>query len=167
MPPLAPVLCLAAAALGLALSATAATQRTAGCTPGPTKVNGKEAMVFCGPAKATVQVSGKRFTITSGTCLKTSKYVNINIGTNFIDSKLTQAFFGLVVGQYPSANKGTKLASKDGTYTGGLVAVSWKGKEYSADTNVTITLKKNRSAGTFSGVGHFTPTLKVSGSFSC
>jgi hypothetical protein len=125
-------------------------------------------MVFCGPAKATAKVAGKTYAPSGGSCTKTSKYVNINVGTLVLNGpKKKYSYFGLLVGQYPGAPTGAKASPKDGTYAGGLVSLVWKGKAYSADTNVKITLKKNRTAGTFSGVGHFTPNLKLTGSFSC
>lgn len=124
--------------------------------------------MFCGPAKVIVNVSGKIYSSSGGLCMKTSKYLNLNIGTLVLSGpKKKYSYFGLLVGQYPGAVSGAKAAPKDGTYTGGLVSFVWKGKSYSGDTNVKITLKKNRTAGTFSGVGHFTPSLKVSGSFTC
>jgi hypothetical protein len=124
--------------------------------------------VFCGPAKVTVKVGGKTYPLTGGSCTKTSKYLNLNVGILVLNGpKKKYSYFGLLVGQYPGAVSGAKAAPKDGTYTGGLVSFVWKGKSYSGDTNVKITLKKNRTAGTFSGAGHFTPNLKVSGSFTC
>jgi hypothetical protein len=162
------LLALAASAAALAMTATAAPRRAA-CTPGPTKVGGKDAMVFCGSAKATVKVNGvKTLTIKNGTCTKTSKYFNVNIGTEvYTDLKQKQGYFAILVGQYPGAPSGSKAAGKDGTYSSGLIAAKGNGKSYTGDTKVKITLKNNRTAGTFSGVGHFTPNLKVSGSFTC
>jgi hypothetical protein len=155
-------------AAALAAGAGVASARHAGCTPGQFSSGGSSGVVFCGPAKAIVKVGGKTYSLSGGSCTKTSKYVNVNIGTLVLSGpKEKYSYFGLLVGQYPGALPGAKAAPKDGTYAGGLVSLVWKGKSYSADTNVKITLKKNRTSGTFSGVGHFTPNLKVSGTFTC
>lgn len=159
------VLLVAAAALA---TAGGASSRQAGCTAHTFTSGDSSGMVFCGPAKATVKVAGKTSALSGGLCTKTSKYVNVNIGTLVLNGpKKKYSYFGLLVGQYPGAAAGAKASPKDGTFSGGLISLVWKGKSYSADTNVKITLKKNRTAGTFSGVGHFTPNIKVSGSFSC
>jgi len=163
----AAVLLVLAAAAALA-TAGAASSRQAGCTPGQFTSGSSSGVVFCGPAKAAVKVAGKTYALSGGSCTKTSKYVNVNIGTLVLSGpKKTYSYFGLLVGRYPGSLPGAKASPKDGTYAGGLVSFVWKGKSYSADTNVKITLKKGRSAGTFSGAGHFTPNLKLTGSFSC
>lgn len=163
---------IAALAVATAVSAGAAAAPTrVACTPGSSTIGGKSAMTFCGPAKATVKVGGKTYSFKDGACVKTSKYLNINIGTVvFGVAKQKQSYFSVLIGQYPGANPGTKAAPKDGTYGGGLVVVRYQGKAWDLngfDKDVKVTLKKNRSAGTFTGSTHFTPRIKVTGSFSC
>jgi hypothetical protein len=157
-------------AVGSAAGAAGAPTRVA-CTPGSSTIDGKSAMTFCGPAKATVKVGGKTYSFKGGACVKTAKYLNINIGTVvFGATKQKQAYFSVLIGQYPGANPGTKAAPKDGTYGGGLVVVRYQGKAWDLngfDKDVKVTLKKNRTAGTFTGSTHFTPRIKVTGSFSC
>jgi hypothetical protein len=120
-----------------------------------------------------VKLGSKTYQFTSGTCAKTSKYFYLNLGAEVLTGpKGTTSYFGLLVGAYPGANPGTKAAPKDGTYSGGLVTVRWKGKDSvlngAGDPNVKITLKKNRTAGTFSGTTAFsTPKVKLTGSFTC
>jgi hypothetical protein len=159
-----------AIAAGLAAAATAAPTRAA-CTPGQSTIDGHSAMTFCGPAKATVRVNGKTYALKGGSCLKTGKYVNLNIGTVVLGAKSQKLpYFSILVGAYPGANAGTPAAPKDGTYGGGLVVVRVKGKAWDLngfDKDVKITLKKNRTAGTFTGSTHFSPRIKVTGSFSC
>jgi hypothetical protein len=156
---------------GLAASAAAAPTRTS-CTAGQFTKGGASGVQFCGPAKAIVKVGNKTYAFTSGTCAKTSKYFYLNLGTEVLTGpKGTTNYFGLLVGNYPGANPGTKASPKDGTYGGGLVTVRWKGKDAilngAGDPNVKITLKKNRTAGTFTGTTFFTPKVKVVGSFTC
>ena len=159
-----------AIAAGMTAAAAAAPTRAA-CTPGQSTIDGNSAMTFCGPAKATVRVNGKTYALKGGSCLKTGKYVNVNIGTVVLGAKSQKPpYFSIVVGAYPGANAGTPSAPKDGTYGGGLVVVRVKGKSWDLngfDKDVKITLKKNRTAGTFTGSTHFSPRTRVTGSFSC
>jgi hypothetical protein len=119
-----------------------------------------------------VKVGGKTYTFSSGTCVRTSKYFYVNLGTEVLTGpKGTTSYFGLLVGAYPGANPGTKASPKDGTYSGGLVTIRWRGKDSilngAGDPNVKITLKKGRTAGNFSGTTFLPPKVKVTGSFSC
>jgi hypothetical protein len=159
-----------AIAAGLVAGAAAAPTRTA-CTPGQSTIDGRSAMTFCGPAKATVKVGGKTYAFKGGSCIKTSTYVNVNIGTVVFGAKnQKQPYFSVLIGAYPGANPGTPAAKKDGTYAGGLVVIRYKGKAWDLngfDKDVMVTLKKKRSAGTFKGSTHFVPRTKVTGSFAC
>ncbi len=153
--------------------ATAAPSTHAACAPASTfSKGGASGLVFCGPAKATAKVGGKTYAFTGGTCGRKARYLYLNLGTEVLSGpKGTSSYFGLLVGAYPGANPGTKASPKDGTYTGGLVTVRWKGKDSilngAGDPNVKITLKKGRTAGTFSGTTFIPPKVKVTGSFSC
>jgi hypothetical protein len=164
------VSCVAALSVGVA-AAAGAPSSAVGCNAGPTTIGGKNAMVFCGPAKASVTVAGKTYKLSGGTCTRTSKYFYVNLGTEIFGvAKQKQPYFGVLIGQYPGANPGTPSAPKDGTYGGGLVTVRYKGKAWDLngfDKDVKVTLKKNRTVGTFTGSTHFTPRVKVTGSFSC
>ncbi len=130
-------------------------------------------MVFCGPAKAIAKVGSKVYSFDGGSCIRTSKYFNLNLGTEVLSGpKQRYSYFAILVGAYPGALPGTKAASKDGTYGGGLVTVLWRGgKAYvlngAGDRKVKVTLKKGRTAGTFSGTTFLEPHVKVTGSFSC
>jgi hypothetical protein len=160
-----------AVAAGAAAGATAAPSRGA-CTPGPTKVDGHPANVFCGPAKATVKVAGKAYAFKGGQCLKTGTSLTLNIGTVVSGvAKQKPQYLGLNIGRYYGANPGTPAAAKDGIYGGGLVVVRTNGKAWdlngAADKDVKVTLKKKRTAGRFTGSTHFSPRVKVTGSFSC
>ena len=162
---------ICALAASIATAAAAAPTRTA-CTAGQFTKGGATGVQFCGPAKATVKLGSKTYQFSSGTCAKTSTYFYLNLGTEVLSGpKGTYSYFGLDVGAYPGANSGTKAARKDGTYTGGLVSIRWKGKDSilngAGDPNVKITLKKNRTTGTFTGTTYFSPKVKVTGSFTC
>jgi hypothetical protein len=158
------------ALLVLAGAASAAAPGRAGCTPGSFTEKGSSGVVFCGPAKATAKVGRKTYAFGSGSCIRTSKYLDVNIGTEVLSGpKRKYSYFAILVGEGTAPD--AKPASKDGTYTGGLVTVRWKGKDYVlngvADKSVKITLEKGRTAGTFSGSTFLAPHLKVTGSFSC
>ena len=153
--------------------ATAAPATHAACTTAnPFNKGGASGLMFCGPAKATAKVGGKTYVFTNGSCGRKSTYLYLNLGTEVLSGpKGSYSYFGLLVGAYPGANPGTKAAPKDGTYSGGLVTVRWKGKDSilngAGDPNVKITLKKNRTAGTFTGTTFIPPKVKVTGTFSC
>ena len=116
---------------GLAVAAAAAPSRSAGCTPGQSKVDGHSAMTFCGSAKATARVGGKTFSFKGGSCLKTGKGLTLNIGAVVFGLvKQKPSYFGLDIGRYYGANPGTPAATKDGTYPDGLIVVRYQGLHY-------------------------------------
>jgi len=116
-----------------------------------------------------VHYGSKVFTYTEGECEKTSQYVAVNVGTVILGetSKSKPDYFGLLIGKSPAG--GTKPASRDGTYTGGVLALDYGGKGYlvRGDT-LKVTLADGRSRGTLTGASLFdNPPVKVTGSFSC
>jgi hypothetical protein len=157
------------ATLAALAAGSAASGAPASCTPGVTKVDGQNARVFCGPAKATVHYGTTVFTYRQGECEKTSQYVAVNIGTVVLGqtTKPKPNYFGVVVGKVLGSSD--KPASHDGTYTGGVLALDYGGKGYlvGADT-MKVTLAGNRSRGTFVAQTLFAnPPVKVTGSFTC
>jgi hypothetical protein len=164
------VLAASAAALA-ALTLTGVSAATTTCTSGMTTVSGHSARVFCGPAKATVHVAGKTIRFAGGNCERTGKSVVLQIGTVVLGAKSQKVpYFAVTIGKYLGASPGTPAAAKDGTYTGGLVVVRSRGKAWDLngyDKSVKVTLKGNRSHGTFTGKTYFNPHTRVSGSFSC
>jgi len=164
---------VAALIVSAGIAVTAAPAARTGCTPGPFTKGDSSGVTFCGPARVTATVGGKTYKYTAGgMCTRTSKYVNLNAGTEVLTGPKGKAsYFGLLVGAYPGSLPGTKASPKDGTYSGGLVTIRWKGKAYilngAGDKTVKITLKKGRTAGTFSGTTFLEPKLKVTGSFTC
>lgn len=134
-----------AGAAALAAHAGGSTMSTA-CTPGPTKLGGVDARVFCGPAKAVVHVAGKTYTFSSGACsiqpgfTGSKKTIAVNIGTSTIPPALPKAtYFGVLV-------DGTKV----GTYRD--QAVSWQvpGKGFAVLFN-TVVVKAGGKKGSFKG----------------
>ena len=154
---------LGAAALG----AGAGSGASAACKAGVTKVNSIDARAFCGPAKATVHYGTKLFTYTQGDCENSSKDVVVNIGTVMLGltTRPKPNYFGLLVG----TSAGGKAAARDGTYTGGVLALVYGGKGYVVrTTSLKIAIAGGRTRGTFTGVTRFdNPPSKVTGSFHC
>jgi len=116
-----------------------------------------------------VHYGSKVFTYTQGECEKTSDYVAVNVGTVILGqtSKPKPDYFGLLIGKSPAG--GTKPASRDGTYSGGVLALDYRGKGYvvRGDT-LKVTLTGRRSRGTLTAASLFdNPPVKVTGSFSC
>lgn len=157
------VLACAFAALFVASSARTA----AACTPGTTRVGGKKATRFCGKARANVRIDGETVVFREGRCDRTDKFFTINLGTAVVGSaKQKVPYFGLAVGRFPGGSAATKLASKDGTYTDGVVVIRIRGKAYDLN-RPTVTLKWHRTGGTFSGRAAFGSPFYVFGVFKC
>jgi choline dehydrogenase-like flavoprotein len=158
-------------ALLLALAGAGSLHASVGsaqCTAGPTTVGGQSARAFCGPAKAKVEFGSRTFAFSQGSCLKTSKYVAVNIGTVVLGQTKAKKpdYFGLSVGSFAGAGK---AAGGDGKYAGGVVALEFGGKGYLVDgRTLKTTLTHGRSRGTFTATSLLiSPAVKVSGSFSC
>jgi len=149
----------------LAAAAAPAGARTA-CTPGTKTVNGATERTFCGAAKATVHAGSKTFSFSGGQCTKAPAYVTVNIGTVVLGmtSKPKPDYFGLDVGKLPGG--GGTPASHDGTNTSVVLAIDSGGKGYVV-TGARVTLKGNRTRGTFTGTMLGGPGGTVTGSFSC
>lgn len=62
-------------------SASGSPQSAAACVPGVKKINGVSARTFCGPAKATVKMSGTTISYRGGKCSKSLGLFSVNIGT--------------------------------------------------------------------------------------
>jgi hypothetical protein len=153
-----------AAPLALALLAAAlvapSTSGAAGsaCVPGKTKVAGKDAMRFCGPAKASVTVGKKAFTFSGGVCQVAGHYFTLNIGT-LVLHKVASSKPG------PATYFGVTVAGSDPrVYLKQVLAWNTGGAGYTVLNN-SITLKKGLQSGTFSG--HSIDGQKIKGHFSC
>lgn len=125
---------------------TGAPSRALACTPGPTTLGGADARVWCGPAKATVHVSGRTYHFAHGVCQRTegfskgSRVLAVNIGTQTLPPAAPKAsYFGVLADR-----------AKGGTYRN--QAVSWQvpGKGFAALTN-TVVVSSTLRAGSFSG----------------
>ena len=147
----------AVALLGLPASAAAA------CHPGVHKIGSAEARTFCGKAKSTVTLPGKKVTLQGGSCQRNSQHFTINIGTVVLSSTAPHPpdYFGLTVGK-PA---GSQAAGKDGTYVDdAAIAFVINHKRY-AVINPTVVLKDGRTRGSFTGT--LLSGGPVSGTFHC
>jgi hypothetical protein len=164
-----PFLVLTIVSLAAVLAATAGSARLggAGCKPGSTKVDGKKATRFCGSATAALHAGSFWFRLKGGSCASTSKFFTINIGAAVVAPNQKVPYFGLTVGEYPGAPKGTKAAGQDGVYRKGVVVIRWHGGAWDVNGWVRIRLWRHLAGGTFSGATTFSPHRKISGSFSC
>jgi hypothetical protein len=157
-----------AAGLTLVGARAAVGQRAAsGCTPGIIKYGGVSARVFCGPAKATVKYHGMLWKFTNGSCERGSTYLAVNVGTVVLgkSSKPNPDYFGMDVGKFPGSTN--PPASKDGTYTGGVLAILHGAKPPLVDARkLKVTLSGGRTKGTFTAPVLF-GSGTLTGSFSC
>src|SRR5262249_12858782 len=127
----------------------------AACTAGTTKVGGKKATRFCGKARANVRIGGKRVVFREGRCDRTGKVFTVSLGTVVVGSaKQKVPYFGLAVGRFPGGSAAMRPASKDGTYTDGVVVIRIHVRAYDLN-RPTITLKWHRTGGSFSGRAAF------------
>lgn len=154
------------AAIGLAIVATAAWARpqTAACTAGVHPFGGTSARTFCGPAKATLVVSGVTIRFAGGSCERGAQYVALNIGTIVLGTttKPKPEYFGLLVGK--TALTGGTPAAHDGTFTAQAVSAHHANKGY-AILSSRVKLTDNRARGTFTG--RMLGGGNVHGSFRC
>jgi hypothetical protein len=121
------------------------------CKAGVHKVGGVPALTFCGSASATVFVGASTLVFVQGSCVKTARYVSINIGTVVLGQTRARQpnYFGLDIGRIPGS--GSPPAGKDGTYRSGTVlTVEYAGKSYDVLSGVA-SLKGHRSYGTITG----------------
>jgi hypothetical protein len=141
--------------------------RAAACTPGHTKVDGKKAERFCGPATVALHMGKFWVRLTGGSCASTSKFFTVNVGTAVVAPNQKIPYFGLTVGQFPGAPKDRKPVGEDGVYRKGVVVIRWHGGAWDINGWVRITLTGHLSSGTFAGSTTAYPHSKVSGSFKC
>lgn len=158
---------LSAVSTGLvatALAGSAGSAEGAKCKAGVHKFGSVQARTFCGPGSATATVGGKTFAFKGGNCVKTKKYLTINLGTIVLGqtSKKRPEYFGITVGKTPL---GGTPAPKDGTYSGDAVAFVHLNKGYGVGGS-SVTLTNGRTRGTFTGKT-FSGQIPVSGSFRC
>jgi hypothetical protein len=149
----------------VAIGSLAGSAEGAKCKSGVHKFGSVKARTFCGPASAKAVVGGKTFTFTRGYCVKTSKYVALNLGTIVLGStsKPRPNYFGLDVGRVPGSS--SPPASKDGTYSQAIIAIVHGHKGYSVGHS-TVTLTNKRTRGTFTAKLTADGST-VTGSFRC
>lgn len=135
------------------VGASGAVRAADACVPGVKKINGASARTFCGPAKATVKMNGKKISYSGGECSKGAGLVALNIGT-------------VVLGKLKNKPEylGVAATAKAGAQARQTVAVVHAG--ISRSIIGTVTLKPGLKAGTFSGKV-FGSSAVISGSFTC
>ncbi len=145
----AALLLLAVAGAAL-VTATQASARQA-CKPGDNTAG----RTFCGPAKATLRVHGKKYRYNQGgNCSIDGSTWTLNIGTISLHGKPKRAYFGITV-----------FSKKAGTHG---AAVTWQRPNGTTASllNAKVTLARGLKKGTFTGSIN-TGGGKGTGSFSC
>ncbi|MBA3841427.1 MAG: hypothetical protein H0X39_02205 [Actinobacteria bacterium] len=144
------------AAAGCAALATALPSRGA-CTAGLSKIAGFQARTFCGPAKATAKVGGKKLSFVGGQCAVSQGFWTVNIGTIELGQPHeTRSYFGIALMQSKHA---------DGTYRNVTFGFNVPGKSYLVSGG-TLTLRSRGKAASFSGA-LAGGGAKVTGSVTC
>jgi hypothetical protein len=148
------LLALTAAALGVPTGSTAS---SAACVPGKTKVGGKAAMRYCGPARAKATVGTRSFSFSGGRCTVSGPYFTVDIGVHLIKTVATAK-------PGPSSYFGATITPSDaGVHLKQALLWTFGGKDYEVLAN-RITLNKGLKSGYFSGKSN---GQKVKGSFTC
>ncbi len=149
------------------MSSAGARARATACTPGHTKVEGKKAERFCGPATAALHMGKFWVRLSGGSCAGTSKFFTVNVGTAVVAPNQKIPYFGLTVGQFPNAPKTRKPAGSDGVYHLGVVVIRWHGGAWDISGYVRIKLWGDRTGGSFAGRTSAYPHESISGTFKC
>jgi hypothetical protein len=150
-----------AALLGAATARGGAS--TAACTSGPTTYHGVRAYRSCGPATAVARVGSRTVRFRGGTCRRTSTALELNIGTTVIGNtnRPLPRYFGVSVGRLFGVGK---PARRDGTYSGGTLALVDRGKRL-ASFGASVVLAGGRTRGSFTA--RLIGGGSVSGTFRC
>ena len=148
------LLALTAAAL---VVPTGSAATSAACVPGKTKVGGKAAMRYCGPARAKATVGTRSFSFSGGRCTVSGPYFTVDIGVHLIKTVATAK-------PGPSSYFGATITPSDaGVHLKQALLWTFGGKDYEVLAN-RITLNKGLKSGYFSGKSN---GQKVKGSFTC
>jgi hypothetical protein len=107
------------------------------------------------------------FRLTGGSCAATSSFFTINVGTVVVAPNQKVPYFGLTLGRYPGAPRGSPPVGGDGVYHKGVLVIRWHGGAWDVQGWVRATLWSHESGGSFSGRMTFFPHTSVSGSFKC
>jgi hypothetical protein len=152
----APLLVPVVVALAAAFSGPAAgsVRHVAGglpCANTISKLQGKTAVGYCGPATVTLKVGGKTYSFTSGLCIKTETFT-IQLGTDVE---------GATTGNGGLATFSINVMGSQATLSGYS-----KGKKIVPDLDYLGTAKGGgKNTGTFAAAGPNAP--KLSGSWNC
>ena len=146
------VAALAAAVMAAAADSPAASRRS--CTPGVKQLAAATVRTFCGPARATLVVGGKRLSFAGGECAVSGNRFTVNIGSITLGGTPRYRYFGISVtgvapGRYPNA------------------AVAWQmPQSRGALIHATVVVGVGRQKGTFTGQA-LEDGATGSGTFSC
>jgi hypothetical protein len=144
---------------------TAGPTSSAAGTCGVLPENGVPVRHFCGTARVSWVVGGRRGALDGGECQVGPDYLTVTAGALVLGQSPTlrrqHVYFALSVGRAPGST--TPGVRADGTYEG-LVTLNDRGDAHSL-SHAQIALSEARHAGTFSG--HDEAGGLVSGTFHC
>jgi hypothetical protein len=168
----APILAAVAAVAAAALSASpvmaasvgrvlAVHASTAPCTPSHSKIGGDPATTFCGPATATLKVSGKTYSFKGGYCkefdglltdITLGTLVGVNGTPNTTDNK-KKPYFRMDLGVGDSSS--LELPYYGGTLLGAEGPLKWHGGVTTKGTFKSLGATPNKFSGTYNCHGVF------------
>jgi hypothetical protein len=163
------LLTVAGALVAFGGALTAGSEGAPTSTPGCKNitVDGATVVVYCGPAKATVQTGGKTYSFVGGKCQQSVGFWTLLVGKQTLPPAKPK---------FPSFQAAAKVAkTKAGTYTKGEYTLSFQlpgkdvvisaGNPYLKTGSVTVTAGARK--GMFVGVDALKTSRHISGSWSC
>jgi hypothetical protein len=141
-----------ATAIGICSAVANASTTRSECGLHSTTIKGHKAVVYCGPATASLRIGGKTYTFKKGTCIWAGSLI-LTIGTQ-------------VNGVPASANnEGAPLIQLSGSVGTGT-AYAYSGHFHLGMSLITLTAH-GHSGGTFAGREPIGATRRFTGSFRC
>ncbi|HEY2777377.1 MAG TPA: hypothetical protein VGI77_05695 [Gaiellaceae bacterium] len=141
-----------AAALGICSAAANATTTRSDCALRSTTIKGHKAVVYCGPATASLHIGGKTYTFKNGTCIWSGGLI-LALGTQVNGAPAS------------TNNEGASLIQLSGSVGTGTVYA------YAARFNLGMSLitltTHGHSSGTFRGREPIGATRRFTGSYHC
>ncbi len=141
-----------AAAIGICSAVANAASTRSECALGSKTIKGHKAVVYCGPATATLHIGGKSYTFKNGTCIWSGGLI-LTVGTQ-------------VNGVAASAkNEGAPLIQLSGSIGTGTV-YAYSGRFHLGMSLVKLTAH-GHSSGTFKGREPIGATRPFTGTYRC
>lgn len=140
-------------AVSAAAACTGATASRSACALTTKTIKGHKAAIFCGPATASVLISGKSYRFKGGTCLWVGKTLILSVGTQ--------------VNGVPASANNEGLPYLDLTSASGLAGVYAFSGHFHLVMSIIKVAAHGHASGTFKGREPLGATTSFTGSYHC